>query len=562
MRRRLPNIPQNNQLSYKCLPNTIVQDIRYKLITPYLGGGTESYKNDEHTLIRVSSIRGVLRFWWRATRGGLSHGDARHLRRLEARIWGGNCREYTAEAKLCNTNATANGVYANGQFTHDNGYVVEWAGNGIINVQYAQNGTYIYHDVKLAEKGEHNNVLKNAQAVEIIRADFDNQSLTSLVVAVNNTQYELQCAQKEVMHPAKVKMHVVSSVSESNRISETSSGSSLLPGAGDIQINDVGSVLSYVLFPLRNVQNARITIGVEFTLHIEYPTAYQNDVEAALWAWEHFGGLGARTRRGLGAVERLDDKREPIVHNVPLATRLTNGLVHYVVAGTWPKHTPHISNVTVDNYGGATAASIFFNNKPPQLDARTAWGNLFETYRDFRQHRFLRGPNNRGEYKPHGENIWPEPNSLRQMERAPLRNVPPFATLGFQSHFPRAQMGMPVAHFFPGRERKFNPQINYDVTRTINIPDMHDSTKEGRFASPVLFRPVRDGNAYQGIVVILGGSRAPQIAKVIETKNQAPVYGTPTAGQTQGPELLNREGQPHGPTTTDDVLRGLFNFFH
>jgi CRISPR-associated protein Cmr1 len=287
-------------------------------------------------------------------------------------------------------------------------------------------------------------------------------------------------------------------------------------------------------------------------LHIEYPTAYQIDVEAALWAWEHFGGLGARTRRGLGAVERLNDQQQPIAHNTPLADRLSDSLRQHVVAGTWPNHTPHISNVTVGNYGGATAASIFFNNKPLQVDARTVWGNLFETYRDFRQHRFLRNG------RPHGENIWPEPNSLRQMENAPLRTVPPFAMPGFQSHFPRAQMGMPVEHFFT--RTKFNPRINDAVKRTINIPDMHDSTKEGRFASPVLFRPIRDGNTYKGIVVILGGSRAPQIAKVIETRNQAFVYGTPTAGQTHGPELLNRVGQPHGPTTTDDVLQGLFNF--
>jgi len=557
MRRKLPKIPPVDQLSYKCVPNTVVQDIRYKLITPYLGGGTESYKNDKHTLIRVSSIRGVLRFWWRATRGGLSHGDARHLRRLEARVWGGNCREYTAEAKLSTSNAIANGVYANGQFTHVDGYVVEWAGNGIINVQYAQNGSYVYHDIQLADKGEHNYELKNAQAVEIIRADFDNQSLISLVVVLNDTKYELQCSQKEVMHPARVKMHVVSSVHDSNDISEKSPGSSLLPGAGNIQINDVSSVLSYVLFPLRNgnVENARITTGVEFTLHVEYPNLYQDDVEAALWAWEHFGGLGARTRRGLGAVERLHNQSEPIVHNIPLASRLTENLARHVVDGIWPNHTPHISNVTVGKYGGATGASIFLGNQPAQIDARTVWGNLFEKYRDFRQHRFLRNG------KPHGENIWPEPNSLRQMERAPLRNVPPFAVQGFQSHFPRAQMGMPVAHFFPGKGAKFNPEISKDVTRTINIPDMHEKDKEGRFASPVLFRPVRDGNAYKGIVVILGGSRAPQSAKVIETNKQIPVYGAPTAGQTHGPSLQDRDGNPHGPTTTDDVLYGLFNFF-
>ena len=37
---------------------------------------------------------------------------------------------------------------------------------------------------------------------------------------------------------------------------------------------------------------------VHFTLTIVYPKAKSKEVEAALWAWETFGGIGARTRRG------------------------------------------------------------------------------------------------------------------------------------------------------------------------------------------------------------------------------------------------------------------------
>jgi CRISPR type III-B/RAMP module RAMP protein Cmr1 len=545
MRRTLPQINAEQQLTYTA--TSISQDIRYKLITPLVGGGTESYKNDEHSVIRVSSIRGVLRFWWRATRGGLSHGDARHLRRLEARIWGGNCREYTAKATLSTTPVVANGQYHNGVFGRNDGFLVEWVGNGVIHVRYSHDDTHVFHDVTFDTKGEYNILLRNAQSVEIIRADFDDQSLSSLVVVFDGNQYQIICNQREVMHAAKVKMHVVSYIANNRIITETDPGSMLLSGAGNVSINDVRSVLSYVLFPLRNVQKARIRTGVEFTLHIEYPDVYREDVEAALWAWEHFGGLGARTRRGLGAIERLNNKNEPIVYAQPLHERLVNGLADYVVNGTWPKPTPHISLVTLDAYGGATGASIFFDNQPDQNDAHTVWGHLFQKYRDFRQHRFLRGD------RPHGENIWPEPNSLRQMERAPLRNVPPFNAQGFQSHFPRAQMGMPIEHFFTST--KFNPTIRADVKHTVNIRDMHDQTKDARFASPVMFRPVRDGNSYKGIVVILGGSRAPSTAHINETTTIVTVYGNP------GAHLLNRTGNPHGPTTTDDVLQGLFNFF-
>nr|HID14673.1 type III-B CRISPR module RAMP protein Cmr1 [Anaerolineae bacterium] len=59
----------------------------YKLITPLFGGGAEPQKPDEVTVIRASEIRGLLRFWWRATRGG-QFGSLDELRCAEEAIWG------------------------------------------------------------------------------------------------------------------------------------------------------------------------------------------------------------------------------------------------------------------------------------------------------------------------------------------------------------------------------------------------------------------------------------------------------------------------------------------
>ncbi len=39
-----------------------------------------------------------------------------------------------------------------------------------------------------------------------------------------------------------------------------------------------------------------------FTLRLRYPEELSEDVEAAVWAWVNFGGLGARTRRGCGVL--------------------------------------------------------------------------------------------------------------------------------------------------------------------------------------------------------------------------------------------------------------------
>src|SRR5262249_26459371 len=58
--------------------------------------------------------------------------------------------------------------------------------------------------------------------------------------------------------------------------------------------------------------------GIEFTLTITFPNAYADDVKTALWAWETFGGLGARTRRGFGALQLLAiDDQAPTADNLP-----------------------------------------------------------------------------------------------------------------------------------------------------------------------------------------------------------------------------------------------------
>src|SRR5947209_16197898 len=47
----------------------ITQERKYELITPLFGGGVEPKKNNLEQLINGKSIRGQLRFWWRACRG-------------------------------------------------------------------------------------------------------------------------------------------------------------------------------------------------------------------------------------------------------------------------------------------------------------------------------------------------------------------------------------------------------------------------------------------------------------------------------------------------------------
>ena len=51
--------------------NTTITQVReYELITPLFGGGVNPGEADPVTIIRGTAIRGHLRFWWRACRGG------------------------------------------------------------------------------------------------------------------------------------------------------------------------------------------------------------------------------------------------------------------------------------------------------------------------------------------------------------------------------------------------------------------------------------------------------------------------------------------------------------
>lgn len=58
-----------------------------QIITPIFGGGVKANENDPVTPIRPSSIRGHLRFWWRAT-SGAKYPNVAELRQREGEIWG------------------------------------------------------------------------------------------------------------------------------------------------------------------------------------------------------------------------------------------------------------------------------------------------------------------------------------------------------------------------------------------------------------------------------------------------------------------------------------------
>jgi CRISPR-associated protein Cmr1 len=82
MSRNVPSPPD-----WQAPPGGETITLHLKLITPMFGGGYEPREVDTVNPIRAASIRGHLRFWWRALYGG-SHRNAAELLQAEEKLWG------------------------------------------------------------------------------------------------------------------------------------------------------------------------------------------------------------------------------------------------------------------------------------------------------------------------------------------------------------------------------------------------------------------------------------------------------------------------------------------
>ena len=101
-------LPENYQAEFndnldrsKKNGETIIRETReYELITPLFGGGAENKKADEVSVIRATEIRGHLRFWWRATRGG-QFSTIEELKKHEDAIFGSTEENSALQIELC-----------------------------------------------------------------------------------------------------------------------------------------------------------------------------------------------------------------------------------------------------------------------------------------------------------------------------------------------------------------------------------------------------------------------------------------------------------------------------
>ena len=291
-------------------------------MTALYGGGAEAGQSDADDPFRIPSIRGQLRFWWRASIGGKCR-DADELRKTEAGIWGST--EQASQVRL--------------------------------RILHAERGTE------------------------------------------RPATWQGSDGRWQKMEP------------------------------------------SYALFPAQEDRKRKFNLytGGSFRLEIAATPEVLGDVEAAVWAWLTFGGVGGRTRRGAGAL-----------YCAPYAyTWKADAIQGDGSAQDWP------------TLKGGTAV---------MGSARLPWGACWEEcirlLREYRQQRF----------RPRGRSRWPEPDEIRRERN---QYAPQHAPVNAERGFPRAALGLPIIFHFKTEE---DPDPN-----TLNTSG--EDGKEARMASPVILKP-------------------------------------------------------------------------
>lgn len=211
---------------------------------------------------------------------------------------------------------------------------------------------------------------------------------------------------------------------------------------------------------------------LELNLSIKLTEGQRKEVLTALRWWASFGGIGARTRRGLGAIK---------------------------VEGLDP-----VTDSEVAACGGQLVP------RKPVAGPTEAWKQAVGRLKDFRQRVDIgRNPPSPGTLSPAGRSLWPEADSIRSLS---CSAVPKHAkrVVGVDA-FPRAAFGLPIVFHFkdaPSEAQKrkpgFDPHV-FDPEDHVLEPADLPSEKRDRMASSLILRPYWNGAKWQPAALLLPG---------------------------------------------------------
>lgn len=390
----------------------ITQIRKYKLITPLFGGGVRPRENDVSKLIRETSVRGQLRFWWRAMRGT---GTITDMKKCEDEIFGSG-GEHASQSKV------------------------------LIVVKEIKSGTeeFIYNP------NDRDKPFKNWESI----------AYAAFALQPTNEDKKLKA----------------------------------------------------------------IRIGVEFILKLSFPSELKDDVEAALWAWETFGGIGGRTRRGFGALALMEIDGVKAQH--PKVSEIEGNIKEKLIKciSSPDANTPHLTAQTVFKIKRAN-------------DAEKAWQDAVEKLRKFRQFRRDKETHNES---PYGKSQWSEPNAIRFIEGRRKGET--------LTAFPRAEFGLPIIFHFPPQHEK--PTLE---DFTLNLKD-----KE-RMTSPLILRPIQCADGAVSLALILNTQRAKDLTLEITSGNRIRKVVSAKLETDEARKLTNDGLTPLKNNT--EVLQAFLDFF-
>ncbi len=287
-------------------------------------------------------------------------------------------------------------------------------------------------------------------------------------------------------------------------------------------------------------------------------TYVKEELEAALWAWETFGGIGARTRRGFGAItlKSIDQKKVEFPSNTNIEDFIKSGLrKHVITSASWPTDVPHLSH----NLTFKAISKADFNN------ANSAWNYLINRLKNFRQERNPGTQPNRP-----GRSKWPEPEAIRHLTSQRLPKHSQLASLKDINKFPRAYFGLPI--IFQFNPKDYNPNNPYD-SNSDPRKTMLTLAESDRLASPLILRPLAcKNNKFVALAILLEGTQRLLNAQQVTLKTNEST-GTPTQrsqewancvvklNPSEAKKIVTSSGKPLLGTETD-ILKAFLNFLN
>jgi len=283
---------------------------------------------------------------------------------------------------------------------------------------------------------------------------------------------------------------------------------------------------AYALFPFQgnareNKPIGKGTYGIEFELRIRCPANLSADVQSATWAWLNFGGIGARTRRGCGALYCKEAAPQSSSFNdiQEWITRLCRsfGMQRQHIVRDWPSF-PDKFLIEEES------------RKPLE-----AWSAVIVLLKEFRQGEGI--GRNPGQGNRPRRSRWPEPEAIRQATNCRLpkhQRVPAIP----DTFFPRAEFGLPIIFHFKDQGDPLDATL---------VPIEGSE----RMSSPLILKPLmcNDGNAVSTILQLR--TALPEKA-LLKPNNKAFDVRSPALAtypnSPMGPGKAPNETQPRSPS--------------